>query len=171
MPRAQATSLKNIDVHPKSFKAVYWMHFILGRGELLLDGRNSASFYDVIMAFKWAFRLLFRPKSVNKVEIGAIQMDVKNIFANYHEKIYRGTVERLPLRLSTIATLLEIVLFPWACGPAWVFWKFMFETKIGSLGKLIRSASKSHASLVGKFARNANADLVTSFGETYLRTE
>jgi len=92
------------------------------------------------MSLRWAFCLLFRPEGVNKVEIGAIDKDLKYFVANNYDKIYRGTVKRLPLRLSTIVTLLEIVPLLWACGPAWVFRKFSMERKIRRLGKLIRSA-------------------------------
>ena len=52
-----------------------------------------------------------------------------------------------------------------------VVWQFPMEQKIGTLSKLIRSASKPHASLVGHATRHAKADLITSFGKTYLPKE
>jgi len=171
VPRAQARSLRNTDAHHKSFKAVDWMHFILCSGEVLLAGRISGAFNNIFMAFCRACRLLFRPTGVTKVQTEAIDKDMKYFVANYFDKIYRGTAERLPLCLSTIATLLDIVPLVWACGPTWVVWQFSMERKIGTLGKLIRSASKPHASLVGNVTRHAKADLITSFGEEYLPRE
>jgi len=147
------------------------MHFILCSGEVLLAGRISGAFYDIFMAFCRACRLLFRPTGATKVQTEAIDKDLKYFVANYFDKIYRGTAERLPLCLSTIATLLDIVPLLWACGPAWVVWQFPMERKIGTLGKLIRSASKPHASFVGNVTRHAKADLDTSFGEEYLPRE
>ena len=123
------------------------------------------------MALCRAFHLLFRPRGVTKVEIKAIDKDLIYFVANYYDKIYRGTAERLPLCLSTIATRLDIVPLLRACGPAWVVWQFPMERKIGTLGKLIRSATKPHASLVRNISRYAKADLVTSFCETYFPRE
>jgi len=91
--------------------------------------------------------------------------------SNYYTKIYRGTTERLPLCLSTIATLLDIVPLLWACGPAWVTWQFPMERKIGTRGKPIRAASKPHASLTANVTRHCKADLVSSFGELYVPKE
>jgi len=45
------------------------------------------------------------------------------------------------------------------------------ERKIGALGKLIRSASKPHARIVANLSRHSKADLVSSFGEQFLRLE
>jgi len=42
--RAHARSLRNSDVHHKSFKAVDWLHFILCSGEVLLAGRIPGDF-------------------------------------------------------------------------------------------------------------------------------
>jgi len=106
------------------------------------------------MSLRWAFRVLFRPEGVNKAEIGAIDKELNYFVANNYDKIYRGTVKRLPPRLSAFVILLEIVPLLWACGPAWVFWKFPMERKIGRLGKLIGSAQKPRASLVGNVTRN-----------------
>jgi len=118
VPLAQARTLRNIDVHLKSFKAVDWMHFILCSGEVLLAGRVPTAFYNIFMALSRACRLLFRPRGVTKAEIEAIDGDIKYFVSNYYAKIYRGTAERLPLCLSTIASLLDVVPLLWACGPA-----------------------------------------------------
>jgi len=171
VPLAQARSLRNIDVHHKSFKAIDWMHFVLCTGEVLLAGRIPGEFYDIFMALCRACRLLFRPRGVSETEIMAIDKDIKYFVTNYYAKIYRGSIERLPLCLSTIATLLDVIPLLRACGPAWVFWQFPMERKIGALGKLIRSHSKPHASLEENLRRQCKAELVTNFGETYLSTD
>ena len=105
VPRAQARSLRNIDVHLRSFKAVDWLHFILCSGEVLLAGRIPGDFSDMFMALCRASRLQFRPRGVIRAEIQAIDVDVKYFVTNYYAKIYRGSTERLPLCLSTIATV------------------------------------------------------------------
>ena len=91
--------------------------------------------------------------------------------SKYYAKIYCGTTDRLPLCLSTIATLLDIAPMLWACGPAWDTWQFPMERKIGTLGKLIRTASNPHAFLTENVARHCKADLVSSFGELYVPKE
>jgi len=171
VPLAQARTLKSIDVHLKSFKAAHCMHFILCSGEVLLAGRVSTAFYNIFMALSRACRLLFRPRGVTKAEIDAIDGDIKYCVSNYYAKIYRGTVERLPLCLSTIASLLDVVPLPWACGPAGVVRQFAMERKSGALGKLIGSQSSPHANLTKSVTRQCKADLITSFGETYLPIE
>jgi len=77
VPRAQARSLRNIDAHYKSFNAVDWMHFILCSGGGLLAGRIPGACYDIFMASSRACRLLCRPRVVTKVEIEAIDKDLK----------------------------------------------------------------------------------------------
>jgi len=171
VPLAQARSLRNIDIHQKSFKAVDWMHFILCSGEILLAGRIPSPFYKIFMALSHACRLLFRPRGVSEADIQSIDNDLKYFVTNYYDKIYRGSAERLPLCLSTISSLLDIVPLLRACGPAWVVWQFPMERKIGTLGKLIRSSSRPHATLVKNVTRKCKADLITSFGQQYLPTE
>jgi len=171
VPRAQARSLRNIDFHQKSFKAVEWLHFSLCSGEVLLALRIPGNFYDIFMALFRASRLLFWPRGVTRAEIQAIDADIKYFVTNCYGKIYRGSTERLPLCLSTIATLLDIVPLLWAVGPAWDFWQFPMERKIGTLGKLIRSHSRPHASLVNSLTRQCKAELINSFGEKYLPKE
>jgi len=171
VPRAQARSLRNIDVHHKSFKAVDWLHFILCSGEVVHTGRFRGDFYDMFMALCRASRLLFRPRGVTRAEIWAIDGDITYFVTNYYAKIYRGSTERLPLYLSTIATLQDIVPLLWACGPAWVFSQFPMERNIKMLGKLIPSHSRPHASLVENLTRQCKAELINSFGERYLPEE
>jgi len=65
VPMAQERSLRNIDVHQKSLKAVHWMHFILCSGEVLLAGRIPSDYFDIFMALSRACRLLVSPKRCN----------------------------------------------------------------------------------------------------------
>jgi len=68
VPMAQAQSLRNIEVHIKSFKAVDWLHFVLCNGEVLLAGRIPDAYFKIFMALSRACRLLFRPRGVTKAE-------------------------------------------------------------------------------------------------------
>jgi len=120
VPMAKARSLRSIDVHIKSFKAADWLHFILCSGEVLLAGRIPDSYFKIFLLLSRACRLRFRPRGATKAKIQKIDKDIKYFVANYCAKIYRGTAERLPLCLSTIASLLDIVPLLWACSPAWV---------------------------------------------------
>jgi len=85
------------------------MHFIRCSGEVLLVGRIPGACHDIFLALSRDCRLLFRPRGVTQVEIEAIDQDLKYFVANYYDKIYRGTAERLPLCLYTNATLIYIV--------------------------------------------------------------
>ena len=130
---AQTRSLRNIDAHHKSFKGVDWMHFILCSGDALLVRRIPGAFYDIFMASCRACRLRFRPRGLAKVEIEAIDKDLKYFVANYYDKIHRGTAERLPLCLSTIAPLLYIVPLLWACGPPGSSGSLRWNERLGRL--------------------------------------
>jgi len=103
VPMAQARSLRNIDVHHKSFKALDWMHYILCRAEVLRTGRIPSDYYDIFMSLCRACRLSFRPKGVSAAEIQSINKNIKFLVTNYYAKIHRGTAEWLPLCLSIAA--------------------------------------------------------------------
>jgi len=45
------------------------------------------------------------------------------------------------------------------------------ERNIGTHGKLIRSSSRPHATLVKNVTRKCKADLISTFGQQYLPTE
>jgi len=45
------------------------------------------------------------------------------------------------------------------------------KQEVGTLGKLIRSSARPHATLVKNVTRKCKADLITSFGQQYLPTE
>jgi len=121
----------------------------------------------MFMSLSCACRLLYRLTGVTKSDIETIDKDFKYFVATCHSNIYRGSAERLLLRLSKIATLLDIFLFLRACGPAWGVWQLPMDRKIGALGKLIRSSSRPHASLVANTKRQLKSDLVTPFGKTF----
>jgi len=147
------------------------MHFILYSGDLLLAGRIPRAFYKIFMALSPACRLLFRPRGVSEADIQSIVNDLKYFVTNYYDKIYPGSAERLPLCLSTIFSLLDIVPLLRACGPAWVFCQFPMERNIGTHGNLIRSSSRPHATLVKNVTRKCKADLISSFGQQCLPKE
>jgi len=54
-----------------------------------------------------------------------------------------------------------------ACGPAWVSWQFPTEGLTGSLADLIGSRSDPHSSLTNAIHAKYQAELVTTFGETF----
>jgi len=116
MERAQ--SIRDIDVHIKSVKAADWLQFIFCSEEDLLAGRITDAYFKIFMAPRRACRLLVRPRGATKADIEEIDKDIKYFVAMYYAKIYRGTAERLPLCLFTIASLLDIVPLLWPCGPA-----------------------------------------------------
>jgi len=129
---------------------------------------GPGDFYNMLMALSQASRLLFRPRVVTKADIQSIDEDIHYFVTKYYVKIYRGKAQRLPLCLSTSATLLDILQLLWACGPAWMVGQFPTESKIGSLGRLIRSVSRPHESLVANVTRHRKADLVSYFAERFL---
>ena len=92
------------------------MHFILIRGELLLGGIFTSAFYKLFMALSQAFHLLFLPRGVTEADTKTIDDGLKFSVANCYEKIYGGVAERLPLCLSTLGSLLDIVPLLHACS-------------------------------------------------------
>jgi len=144
VPMAQERSLRNIDVHHKSFKAIDWMHFILCSGEVLLAGRIPSDFFDIFIALSRACRLLFRPRGVLQTEIEAIDKDFKHFVSNYYTKIYRGTTERLPFCLSTNATLLDIVPLLGRADQPGIHGCFPWKERLGRLA----SPSERHRILM-----------------------
>ena len=92
VPRAHAVSLRNIDVHHKSLKAVDWMHIVLCTEEGLLSGRIPGIYYNIFMELFRAFRLLVRPRDESEAEIKTIDVDIKYVVAKYCAKIFRGSV-------------------------------------------------------------------------------
>jgi len=147
------------------------MHIILCTGEVLLAGRIPGKYYNIFMALFRAYCLHFRPSGLSEAKIKSIDDDIQYFVPNYNAKIFRVSVERLPLCLSTISTLLDIVPLLRACGPAWVCWQFPMERMIGTLGQLIRSHSRPVASLEENLTRQCKADLITSFGQQFLPQE
>jgi len=107
----------------------------------------------------------------SEADIQSIDNDPKYFVTNYYNTIYRGSAKWLPLCLSTISSLMDIIPLIRACGPAWVLRQFPMKRKIGTLAKQIRSSSRPHATLVKNVTRKCKADLITSFGQQYLPTE
>jgi len=168
VPRAQARSLRNIDLYHRSYKAVDWMYWLLSSAEVILVGRIPDLHYDLFMSLCRACRLLLRPAGLTPAELTAVDRDLKRFIRGYYASIYRGRWERLPLCRFVIAALLDIVENMRACGPAWVSWQFPAERKIGELGGLIPSRSKTGESLSTAVHWRHQAELVSSFGSSYL---
>jgi len=97
--------------------------FHLCAGEVRFAGRIPGESYDIFMALSRASRLLFRPRGVSEAEIKLTDNDLKYFVGNYYAMIYRGSVDRRPLCLSTFSALLDVVSFLRACGPAWFCWQ------------------------------------------------
>lgn len=77
VPMAQARSLKNIEIHHKSFKAVDWLHLILSSAEVLLAGRIPNSYFNLFMTLSRACRMRFGPRGVTRAEIEEIDKEMK----------------------------------------------------------------------------------------------
>jgi len=77
VPRVQACSLRNIDLHHRSYEAVDWMYWLLSSAEVLLVGRIPDLHYDFFMSLCRACRLLLRPAGLTPTELTAVDTDVK----------------------------------------------------------------------------------------------
>lgn len=168
VPLSQARSLRNIDIKSKSFKAVDWMYWLLSTGEVQLAERIPDLYYNLFMSLCRASRLLFRPRGLSMSELGDVEIDLKRFVGQYYASVYRGSSQRLPVCRSTVAAVLDIVPNLRSCGPAWVSWQFPAERKIGSLTALIGSRSNPYASLVNNVCSQYKAELISSFGQTYV---
>jgi len=171
VPMIQARSLRNIDLQFRSFEAVDWMYWLLSTAEIQLVGRIPDLYYKMFMKLCKACRVLFRPRGLSVPELETVEARLQRFVHMYYTHVYGGTYERLPLCRSIITAVLDIVPSMRACGPAWASWQFPAERKIGELGTLIHSHSHPSANLNGAVTRRIEAELVTSFGETYLPAE
>lgn len=89
----------------------------------------------------------------------------------YYAAVYRGTHDRLPTCRYVIAAVLDIVSSMRDTGPVWVSWQLPAERKVGELGTLIQYHSHPSANLTSALTRRIQAELLTSFCETFLPKE
>jgi len=171
VPMAQARSLRNIDLQFRSFKAVDWMYWLVSTAQVQLVGRIPDVYFQMLMALCKACRVLFRPRGLSAPELTAVEARLKRFVHLYYTNVYRGTYERLPLCRSIIAAVLDLVPSMRASGPVWASWQFPAERKVGELGTLIHSHSNPSANRAGAVTRRIQAELITSFGETYALAE
>lgn len=167
----QARSLRNVDIQFLSFKAVDWLYWLVCTGPVQLNGRIPDLYYQMFIALSKACRVLFRPRGLTAPELTTVEARLKRFVRMYYTEVYRGTYDRLPLCRNVVAAVLNIITSMRQCGPVWVSWQFPAERKLGELGTLIHSHSHPNANLTGALTRRCQAELVTSFGETFLPTE
>jgi len=163
VPVQQARSLRNIDKHSGSMKAVDWMFFLLSGAEALLYGRVPEYFYEMVMCLCRAGRLLFHPDPVSKVDLVKVDAEMKNFLSAFYEKVYRGELPRVRLCRYVFAALLDVVPNIKQCGPVWCVWQFPLERLIGTLPAMVRSRSRPHASLTNALTKKHQAELICSF--------
>ena len=171
VPMSQARSLRNIDHQFRSFKAVDYMYWLVSTAQVQLAGRIPDIYFELLMALCKAFRVLFRPGGLCAPELTVVEARLRRFVHLYYTNVSRGTYQRLPLCRSIIAAVLDIVPSVRASGPVWASWQFPAERKIGELGTLIHSHSHPSANLASAVTRRVQAELITSFGETYAPSE
>ena len=171
VPLAQARSLRDINVHSGSYKAADWLYFLLSVGEVVLADRLPEEFFKMFMHLSRAGRLLFRPSGLTEMELTTVEGHVKNFCAAFYKYVYAGRPERVELCRLPVVSLLDIVKNIRTVGPVWSYWQFPIERLIGTLPELIGSHSEPYASLVNAITRKYQAQLVTSYAETYAPQE
>lgn len=171
VPLSQARSLRNIQLHFGSYKAVDWLYFLLSTGEVVLADRLPEQYYSLFMLLCQAGRLLFKPSAVTQENLRDIDKCLKKFCSEFYRLLYTGRKERLGLSRSTVVALLDVVSCICYCGPAWSFWQFPTERYIGSMARLIRSRRYPHAALTRALSRKFTAELRTCYAETYVPAE
>jgi len=92
---------------------------------------------------------------------------LKTFCAVFYVRVYRNEFTKLTVCRFPISSVLNIVPNIRSCGPAWVSWQFPTEGLTGSLADLIGSRSEPHSSLTNAIHAKYQAELVTTFGETF----
>lgn len=106
VPVMQARSMRNIDKHSGSFKAVEWLFFLLCGGEALLYGKVPKFLYEVFMCLCWAGRLLFHSTPVSTGDLVKVDKEIKNFFVHFLGKCVPwevGPCTPVPLRVCCAA--------------------------------------------------------------------
>ena len=163
VPVRQARSMRNIDKHSGSFKAVDWMFFLLSGAEALLYGRVPEYFYQMIMCLCRAGRLLFTPDPISKANLLKADDELKKFLSAYYAEVYRGELSRVRLCRYVFSALLDVVPNVKQCGPVWCTWQFPLERLIGTLPGMVRSRSRPHASLVNAISKRHSSELILAF--------
>jgi len=171
IPRLQARSLRDVKVHHKSYKASDWMYFILSTGQAVLSGRIPDVYFQMFMSLCHACRLLIRPGQLSRAELLVADNHLKKFSEVFYLRVYSNSFHRLPVCRFPIAALLNIVPNIRSCGPAGVSWQFPTERLIGTLPDLIGSRSEPHPSLTNAIHAKYQAELITTFGETFFSDE
>jgi len=118
VPLSQARSLRNIQKHSGSYKAVDWMFFLLSIGEVVLADRIHDEFFQMFMLLCHAGRLLFKPSSMKAAELQAADRLLKRFCHTYYTHVYAGKEGRLRLCRPTVVALLDVPANLRARGPA-----------------------------------------------------
>jgi len=168
VPLSQARSLRDIQKHSGSYKAVDWLYFLLSAGEVVLADRIPEPFFKMFMMLCQAGRLLFKPSALTDNELKAVDNLLKGFCHAYYTHVYAGKEERLRLCRPTIVALLDVTANLRSCGPAWSYWQFPAERLIGTLTRLIRSRRFPYAALTTAVSAKYAAELVTSFAESHV---
>ena len=92
---------------------------------------------------------------------------LKTFCAVFYERVYRNEFTRLTVCRFPLSAVLNSVPNMRSCGPSWVLWQFQTERLIGSLSDLIGSRSEPHSSVTSSIHAKYQAELVTTFGETF----
>lgn len=83
VPLFQARSLCNIQVHFRSYKAVYWRFILLRTGEVVLAGRLREDFFTSFIRWCQAGRLLFKLTMVTEKDLGNVDICLKRICSKF----------------------------------------------------------------------------------------
>jgi len=115
VPLSQARSLRNINKHSSSFKAIDWMYFLLSIGEVVLADRIPDDYFEMFMHLCQAGRLLFKPSAITTSELRDVDKLLKRFCLVFYTHVYAGKEERLRVCRPTIVALLDVLLIPQFC--------------------------------------------------------
>jgi len=87
VPLSQARSLRNINKHSRSFKAIDWMHFLLSIGEVVLADRIPDNYFEMFMHLCQAGRLLFKPSAITTGELRDVDKLLKRFCLAFYTHV------------------------------------------------------------------------------------
>jgi len=171
VPLNQARSLRDINKHSGSYKAVDWLYFLLSTGRVVLADRIPEECFQMFMHLCQAGRLIFKPGFITKAELRQAGKLIKRFCYGFYKYVYAGKEERLRVYRPTEVALLDVTTTLPSCGPAWSFWQFAAERLLGTLSRLIWSRRFPYAALTTAVSAKYSAELVTSFAKAHVPDE
>lgn len=126
IPSSMGSAPRNISAHLKGFTASEWKAWLIFFCIPFLDGRVDVRVLDNLRVLRKVF-LLATARSISSSQVSQIR-DLCTRFVREYEAIhYQNLDSRLSACRINVHSLLHLADHVEDCGPATIFWQFLFE--------------------------------------------